>query len=461
MASSLSLPKKIKSSPLTLLEYLQTLPRNLLGKLFIHPATCLAVFREVPELGRHFILRMLSVDQPVPQAIVSSWTTPIYLNEANEACQVLSDLQLWQQVNVPGGLPAWNLNPVFKTHLKQALFGGGKPWAVFGSLEKNKHSRTPAFLDSYCLERWECVLHFMVGSQQANEGISADAIKILIHASLMKRDDSDDGYLITKEGFQFLLMNTSTQVWNFMLKYLDILQNQNFDLAECLSFLLQLSFSTMGKDYSTVGMSDNLLIMLQHLREFGLVYQRKRKSGRFYPTRLAINLATGLNSLDLDTHRPGFLVVETNYHVFAYTESNLQVALLGLFCEMMYRFPNLAVGLLTRDSVRQALRGGITSSQIVGYLRLHAHPKMLNQNPIIPPTISDQISLWELERDRFLFTEGVLYNQFLSAADFELLRNYARDLGVLIWDNPSKRVMVVSRTGHDDVKKFWKRNRST
>ena len=36
--------------------------------------------------------------------------------------------------------------------------------------------------------------------------------------------------------------------------------------------------------------------------------------------------------------------------------------------------------------------------------------------------ICDQIRLWEIERDRFLFTEGMLYNQFLSQKDFELLR---------------------------------------
>ena len=34
--------------------------------------------------------------------------------------------------------------------------------------------------------------------------------------------------------------------------------------------------------------------------------------------------------------------------------------------------------------------------------------------------------MWELERDRFKFSEGVLYNQFLSQMDFELLRDYAK-----------------------------------
>ena len=73
------------------------------------------------------------------------------------------------------------------------------------------------------------------------------------------------------------------------------------DLVECLSFLFQISFATLGKvsalvmllyisqmvdtaskkfqfflqDYSTEGMSESQLKFLQHLREFGLVFQRK------------------------------------------------------------------------------------------------------------------------------------------------------------------------------------------
>ncbi|GCC43162.1 hypothetical protein chiPu_0027137, partial [Chiloscyllium punctatum] len=50
-------------------------------------------------------------------------------------------------------------------------------------------------------------------------------------------------------------------------------------------------------------MSDSLLTFLQHLREFGLVFQRKRKSRRFYPTRLAINLASGVSGASVDVHR--------------------------------------------------------------------------------------------------------------------------------------------------------------
>lgn len=72
--------------------------------------------------------------------------------------------------------------------------------------------------------------------------------------------------------------------------------------------------------------------------------------------------------------------------------------------------------MLTRDSVRQALRGGITAEQIIGYLKLHAHPQLLkddDKNPL-PPTVIDQVKLWELERNRLTYSDGVLYSQFLS-----------------------------------------------
>lgn len=84
--------------------------------------------------------------------------------------------------------------------------------------------------------------------------------------------------------------------------------------------------------------------------------------------------------------------------------------------QFVRRFPNVVVGVLTRDSVRQALRGGITAEQIIGYLKLHAHSQLLKgdvKTPL-PPTVIDQIKLWELERNRLTYSDGVLYSQFLS-----------------------------------------------
>lgn len=68
-------------------------------------------------------------------------------------------------------------------------------------LEPDTKPRDIAYLDNYAMERWECVLHYMVGSQH-QEGISVDAVRILLHANLMKRFKLDYN-LIT---FQLLLI---------------------------------------------------------------------------------------------------------------------------------------------------------------------------------------------------------------------------------------------------------------
>ncbi len=49
----------------------------------------------------------------------------------------------------------------------------------------------------------------------------------------------------------------------------------------------------------------------------------KRKEKRFYPTRMTIQIANGLNDYEqLHKDNKGFIIVETNYRIYAYT-SNL------------------------------------------------------------------------------------------------------------------------------------------
>lgn len=64
---------------------------------------------------------------------------------------------------------------------------------------------------------------------------------------------------------------------------------------------------------------------------------------------------------------------------------------------------------------------------MINFLNINLHTDMAksSKRKQIPPTVTDQIKLWEIERDRFTFKDGVLYSQFLSQNDFELLRNYA------------------------------------
>lgn len=47
---------------------------------FLLKFTCLCnnIYRELPELARHFVIRLLFVEQPVPQAVVTSWVSQAF-----------------------------------------------------------------------------------------------------------------------------------------------------------------------------------------------------------------------------------------------------------------------------------------------------------------------------------------------------------------------------------------------
>ena len=442
----------------SLREFLLSLKPSVLQELYGHPAACLAVFRDLPSLAKHFILRLLFIEQPIHQSMVSSWVTKTSQTEHDEAVKVITELKLWN--SVPGALPTWILNDVFRKGLKSSFLTDSVPWMMTPLTSTDKHAKDIASLDVYSLERWEMVLHYMVGSKQTTsprDRVGQDTMSTLTNGGLITQADHESSghTMITADGFQFLLLETCSQVWFFMTKYLESVEAKGLNIVSCLSFLFQLSFASLGRVYSTEKLSPDLLVFLQHLREFGLVYQRKRKDGRFYPTRLAVDLFSGLQ--DNKKTNSKTVIVETNYRVYAYTDSPLQVALLGLFTEMHYRFPGFCLGVLTRESVRSALKSGITAAQIINFLSKNAHPSMNT----VPQTIADQIRLWEKERDRFQFKPGHLYSQFLSQGDFEILRNYARDSGFLVWDTPSKRAMVVSQEGHEDVRLFWKRHKKS
>ena len=183
----------------------------------------------------------------------------------------LTELRIWKAASIAGGLAAWELCPIFKENLKKALLGGGSTWSMFSasSSENNKnHDRDVGLLDTYAMSRWRCLLHYMVDSNTAKgaegEGISTDAVKIILHANLMKRN-ADGSTTLTSEGFQFLLLDTQSQVWHFMLQYLNTCDQRNLNLVECLSMLFQLydlSISIGVFAFPVIAILSNYLLLI-------------------------------------------------------------------------------------------------------------------------------------------------------------------------------------------------------
>lgn len=231
--------------------------------------------------------------------------------------------------------------------------------------------------------------------------------------------------------------------------------------TEVLSFLFMLGSLELGQDYTTSTLSLTQLQMLEDLSAFGIVYRPSKTAATFYPTRLATTLTSDSGALTTDSLNSslsatssggrtggaakGFIIIETNYRLYAYTSSLLQIAVLSLFTKLTSRFPNLVSGKLTKESITRAVKLGISASQILSYLTSHAHPQMQKNNPFLPPTVMDQIRLWEYEGERVETTNGFLMKEFSSEAEYRDLAGYAESLGVLQWKNDARRIFFVDR----------------
>lgn len=76
MSAADIVPLECKNLP----EYLKSQSAQVITKLYEYPAICLAVYRDcIPDIAKQFVIRMVAVEQPVPQAVVSSWGSQLYM----------------------------------------------------------------------------------------------------------------------------------------------------------------------------------------------------------------------------------------------------------------------------------------------------------------------------------------------------------------------------------------------
>ncbi|KAH9945421.1 transcription factor Tfb2 [Epithele typhae] len=443
-----------------LVSFLQSQSQTTLTRLYQKPSSCLSIFRLLRPLERQLVMSLLWLESPIPASTIAAWVTREGRTPYHGALATLARLHI-----LPQSTAKLALNPTFKASFRHAITGGGASGS-FGVLADSEKHPPPDIdsLDAYALERWETILYYMVssGTGQFPAKPSGGVLYLLQRSGLMA-SERGSAQKITSAGFQFLLHPPHEQLWELLLQYLQMAEERRMDLVEVLSFLLMMSTMELGKDYSTEHLSATQKAMLEDLRDYGLIKQRSATSRRFSPTRLATTLTSSAPPLPTSTstgdgsQAQGFIVLETNYRLYAYTDNPLQIAVLNLFVTLKSRFPNLVIGAITRESVKKALTNGITADQIISYLVTHAHSQMRKNKPLLPVTVQDQIRLWELEKNRLKSQEGYLYTGFASVADYEYVLNYAKQLDVVLWENTAKRSFFGSVEGHANIRGFIER----
>jgi transcription initiation factor TFIIH subunit 4 len=486
-------PPKMADTLVQSWEYLETLPGADFFRLYSHPSSALAIFRKrLSSLAKTFVMTLLFMRQPLTASDIDLYVKPGSRKEREHAFDLLKRYHIFKEVTFDSA-KAYSLTPQFAKSLRQALTGAGDGRS-FGEVIELPPARLASIeqLDDYARRQWEGILGYMVGSEAVpfeDETPNAEPSKGVVELlkaghliTLMGSASRGQKPHITKEGFAFVLQDVNTQIWTLLFQYVENAEVFDMTKVAILSFIFLVSSLELGLAYSSVHLDDTQLRILADLSDFGIVYQPTKPNGdiasHFYPTRLATSLTSESTSALSSTNNslssslstkvpsnssPGFIIIETNYRLYAYTSSPLQIALLSLFVNLRSRHPNLVAGKMTKQSVQRAVKVGITAEQIIAYLNSHAHPQMrrhaqLEQSKslssdsssgkifsILPATVLDQIHLWQLERDRMQTTSGFLMKEFSNKSEYEGVARYAEEIGVLVWRDDRKRMFHVTR----------------
>jgi transcription initiation factor TFIIH subunit 4 len=477
-------------------DFLETLPGIDFFRLYKSPSSALAIFRKrLSSLAKAFVMGMLYMPAPMPLKHFEIMVKDGSIRERDTAINLLQRYHIFREIRSAAGR-SFSLTPEFAKSLRVALTGRGEGHSFGKIISVPVGEQVDIdFLDEYARRQWEGILGYMVSSSDnpIESAVplsrpSSKIIELLRVGGLVGGRGNQD---ITKEGFSFVLQDLNTQIWSLLFLYAEVADQFGLNTIDVLSFLLHLSSLELGQAYSTESLDSTQMQCLDDLQSSGIVFMPLNDDGTpapyFYPTRLATTLtsdsqstisatnATLGSSLSASTPGQGFVIIETNYRVYAYTDSPLQIALLGQFVRLRSRHANLVTGKMTKGSIQRAIFRGITADQIISYLTSHAHPQMrkraqqeqaqlrarnIDQGktvPIIPATILDQIHLWEIERERMTATNGFLMKDFDKEDEYRAVSTYADEIGVLIWKNDRKRLFFISRI--EQIKTFLQERR--
>jgi len=481
-------------------DYLERLPATSLRRLYQQPSSVFAVNRRILDpLSQEIVQCILYIPEPIPLAHIDMRIAPGAKMARDKAISALRSLHIIQ-ISPPGKdrQQEVQLTTNFKNSMRLALEGGGdhNSFGVPSTLPVDPTITIP-HLDHYCRRKWEDILHYVVSSVNAGgtryaggSGGPSHRVKELLQTGRLVQVSGGDPktarVTITQAGFTFLLQEASHQVWNLLLLLLHTAEaagdSGTMDPISMLSFLFMLGCLELGRAYDPGALPAMSRDMLPVLVDLGLIYIPK-DTQQFFPTRLATTLlsdsspirsisrgfdaavagtsndASSIGAAAAATERKG-IFVETNYKLYAYTSDPLQIAVLSLFTKLLSRFPNMITGELTRESIRRAISCGITADQVIHYLAAHAHEEMHKtaakngMSGPLPPTVMDQIRLWQLETERMSQTNGYLFKELDTREQYLALVGYAQEIAILKWKDDRQMLFVVTKV--EPMREFLK-----
>ncbi|EKX50217.1 TFB2 transcription factor B2 nucleotide excision repair [Guillardia theta CCMP2712] len=439
------------------------LPESACSKLYENQWACVSMMRLMPPLGRQLLMRLVHLGQERVELLRWVDEGEVQRQRLEEVVRKMEEvkiLYLDEDVKESDGVSV-RINPTFSERILQFLLQRDtSPWSK-GRIMGDSPDTTAEELQQWAQNRWESILHYMVspGLDPMKRPEPGWKPTKWVRGILVGEDKNGNSFMmslqnlapkITAFGFQFLLRPLRNQILQMLMHVLTKKGSENKDLQDSLSCIFQLSFCTLGAGYRLDLLSRSNQELITSLHDLGAVYFKPNDRQYFFPTPLIVNLCT-------ESEVPSG--PSTDAGVADEFSAEPAAGILRLFTRPIYKFPHMIIAVITRESIRNAL--------IIEYLRMHAHPQCLENWPIVPEVVTDQICFWEQERCRIRAEPAVAYHNFFSgeahrACEKEARRLKFNDKGpgevakreACLYSDTSEQLLVVPEAADPLIRKF-------
>lgn len=400
-----------------LLRYFSVQPRVVLDRLFADGWTCQGLLRALPPIARLYALRLACAQGGLPAKVVDAWsrTDESSRTKHEHALEVLRRLSLLEDAPAAGsGEALLHLHEQFAAQLLNGLCIGGVLESRRERADDALDADAPTLhqLDQMASHTWELVLQAVIvppddDVELAMQCEGATLQELLIEAGLLERapDGHPTRFVMSHAAHRFMLMPTHAQVWRLVHAYMKLADKGTRGIRHAmLCFLMRLGLlqTGLGHRMDDPTLDDEQRATLADMALLGLVLRPPNTPHLYYATSLCQHLLS--TSATVGAAAPptgssdgaydgagGFLILETNFRLYAYTSSTLWARVLASFARIEYVLPDLIVGSLTRQTVHRAVDAGVSAAEIEAFLKRNAHPRMAAQAPVLPETVVNQV----------------------------------------------------------------------
>ncbi len=423
------------------------------------------------------VMRLAQIDEEIRRTEIAGWVSAEQESVVYEHLDLLQRLQILTEQH-----RTFLIHPGFREALQKAVFSvtSGSFTAedtLFLPIPSSTPDKDAAV--KHCEAQWGRVLDLVL-----NKGAGARATDTVLDSVVKCGLLTREGRTLSSsaEGRRFLLSGRRNQVWLFCLGFIRSFGGgaPSTVIMKYVSFIFQLAPLSIGSRYMVDGTDPNIVNICHVLHNAGVIHcpdadnklkadptngDSKAAMASQQVTIVPTPLSTMLGSLTgaFDSATNGFIIVESNFKVYAYTDDPLHIGIIRLFAEVTHELEGLLVAYITAQSARSAFRHGLTSTDILRYMGSYIHPSVFQRlveneretnkkrglsggdlmsgaapgpGAGIPVTVRDQLSLWEQERRRVKVIEedALVLRRFASNGnEFKNIVQWARDNDYLLW----------------------------